>query len=51
MQQYALVVFLAMLGIFVGALLYGCSAVHRRHAMAEPSAPRERVEDGLWSGR
>lgn len=51
LRQYTLVVFLAMLGICVGALLYGCSAVQRRHAMAEPSAPRARVEDGLWSGR
>ena len=51
MRQYALVVFLAMLGLFVGALWYGFSALDRRHAVAEPPAPRARVEDEPWAGR
>jgi mercuric ion transport protein len=51
MRQYALAVFLAMLGICVWALRYGCSALDRRHGVAEPPAPRARGDDRPWAGR
>ena len=56
LRQYTLVVFLALLGLFVLALLYGFGALDRRRAMAETLAdPRtdsaQRLKEGSRSGR